>query len=168
EGAKIGTTFAVEGVEGRVELVQRERGGWRGSIGAQYLYRDFAAQGAEAFVPPNRTESAALFTLQEIGFDPFEIEAGLRYEHTAIEAETLATTRTFGTFSAALGFAYSPAPGIRLGLNGSRAARAPSAEELFADGPHIATQQFEIGDPGLDQETAWGLEAYLRGSIAGA
>jgi iron complex outermembrane receptor protein len=168
EGEEIGTTFAVEGVEGRVELVQSERGGWRGSIGAQYLFRDFAAVGAEAFVPPNTTESVALFALQEVDFDPFEVEGGLRYERTTLAAESLATERTFDTVSAALGFAYSPLPGLRLGLNGSRAARAPSAEELFADGPHIATQQFEIGDPDLAQETAWGLEAYARGSIGGA
>jgi len=59
-------------------------------------------------------------------------------------------------------------PGVRLGLNGSHAARAPSAEELFANGPHIATQQFEIGNPALGLETAWGLEAYVRGSRGGA
>src|SRR5690606_34362966 len=46
EGDAVGTTFAVEGVEGRVELIQRERGGWRGSIGGQYLFRDFVAEGA--------------------------------------------------------------------------------------------------------------------------
>jgi iron complex outermembrane receptor protein len=168
EGDQIGTTFAVEGVEGRVELVQNDRGGWRGSIGAQYLFRDFAAVGAEAFVPPNTTESAALFALQEVDFDPFEVEAGARFERTDAASDTLGIDRSFDTFSAALGFAYSPTPGLRLGLNGSRAARAPSAEELFADGPHIATQQFEIGDPDLDQETAWGLEAYARGSMGGA
>jgi iron complex outermembrane receptor protein len=168
EGEEIGTTFAVEGVEGRVELVQNERGGWRGSIGAQYLYRDFAAAGAEAFVPPNTTASFALFALQEVDFGPFEIEGGARYERTDVESETLGVERTFDTVSAALGLAYSPMPGLRLGLNGSRAARAPSAEELFADGPHIATQQFEIGDPDLAQETAWGLEAYARGSLGGA
>ena len=168
EGAAIGTRFAVEGIEGRVELAQRRRGGWSGSIGGQYLYRDFAAAGAEAFVPANATESLALFTLQEIELDPFEIEAGARYERVRLEAEGLGTGRTFDTFSAALGLAWSPVRDLRLGLNGSRAARAPSAEELFADGPHIATQQFEIGNPGLSQETAWGVEAYARGGLGGA
>ena len=43
--------------------------------------------------------------------------------------------------------------------------RAPSAEELFSDGPHIATQAFEVGDPNLTTERAWGLEAYARGDI---
>lgn len=168
EGDEVGTTFAVEGVEGRVELIQHRRGGWGGSIGGQYLFRDFAAEGAEAFVPPNTTESFALFTLQEIDFDPFEIEAGLRYERTELAARTLGTARSFDGLSAALGMAWSPAPGIRLGLNGSHAARAPSAEELFADGPHVATQQYEIGDPALGLETAWGVEAYVRGSRGGA
>src|SRR5690606_26992506 len=79
-----------------------------------------------------------------------------------------AAERTFDTLSGAIGLAYSPAPGVRLGLNGSRAARAPSAEELFANGPHIATQQFEIGNPDLRQETALGLEAYARATLGGA
>ena len=168
EGDEVGTTFAVEGVEGRVELIQRERGGWRGSVGAQYLFRDFSAVGAEAFVPPNETGNVALFALQEVDFEPFEVEVGARYEHSEVVAPTLGVSRAFGTVSGALGFAYSPAPGIRLGVNGSRAARAPSAEELFANGPHIATQQFEVGNPALRQETALGLEGYVRANFGGA
>jgi iron complex outermembrane recepter protein len=167
EGDEVGTTFLVEGVEGRAELIQRERSGWRGSVGAQYLFRDFSAIGAEAFVPPNKTTNFALFTLQEVDFAPFEVEVGGRYEHTDVVAETLALSRTFNTFSGALGFAYSPAAGVRIGINGSRAARAPSAEELFANGPHIATQQFEIGNPALRQETALGLEGYARANFSG-
>lgn len=168
EGDEVGTTFLVEGVEGRVELVQRPRGGWRGSIGGQYLFRDFEAIGAEAFVAPNTTESFGLFTLQEADFEPFEVELGARYERTKLEAANLGVSRTFDTVSGALGLAYSPTPGVRIGVNGSRAARAPSAEELFANGPHIATQQFEIGDPALRQETAWGLEGYVRANRDGA
>ena len=168
EGDEVGTTFMVEGIEGRAELIQRERGGWRGSVGGQYLFRDFSAVGAEAFVPPNRTSNVALFSLQEIDFEPFEIELGARYEHSAVETELPAVRRTFDTLSGAVGIAYSPAQGIRLGINGSRSARAPSAEELFANGPHIATQQYEIGNPALRQETALGLEGYVRANFGGA
>jgi iron complex outermembrane recepter protein len=167
EGDEVGTTFNVEGVEGRVELIQRRRGGWGGSIGGQYMFRDFEAIGAEAFVAPNTTESFALFALQEVDFNPFKLQFGARYERIDLEAATLGIERGFDTWSAALGLAYSPLPGLRLGLNGSRAARAPSAEELFADGPHIATQQYELGDPTLRQEKALGLEAYARGSMGG-
>ena len=165
EGDEVGTTFDVEGIEGRVELIQRERGGWRGSIGAQYMERDFSAVGAEAFVPPNKTAQVSLFTLQELDFDPFEVEFGGRYENTAVEATTLGLERDFDTVSGAVGLAYTTPAGIRFGVNGSRSQRAPSAEELFASGPHVATQQFELGHPDLGVESAWGLEAYARASL---
>jgi iron complex outermembrane receptor protein len=168
EGDEVGTEFFVEGIEGRLELIQRERDGWRGSIGGQIFHRDFEAIGAEAFVPANTTKSLALFTLQEWDLDPFGIELGGRYDRTRLTTRAPVAERTFDTASGAIGLTYSPAPGLRVGLNGSRSARAPSAEELFAQGPHIATQQFEIGNPDLSQETALGLEAYARARVAGA
>ncbi|HWK40536.1 MAG TPA: TonB-dependent receptor [Croceibacterium sp.] len=168
EGDEIGTVFDVEGVEGRMELIQAERGGWRGSTGAQYFHQDFRADGEEAFVPPNRTDQYSLFTLQEIGFDPVELELGGRYEHTAIDAPTLGLSRDFDAVSGAAGLSYTVSGDVRVGVNGSRSERAPSAQELFADGPHIATQQFEIGDPALGKERAWGVEGYVRGTLGGA
>jgi iron complex outermembrane receptor protein len=52
-----------------------------------------------------------------------------------------------------------------MGFNASRVERAPSAEELLSNGPHFATQAFEIGDRDLRVERAWGLEAYARGKV---
>ena len=43
--------------------------------------------------------------------------------------------------------------------------RAPAAEELYSNGPHIATQAFEIGDPSLSEETALGGEIFARGTV---
>ncbi len=165
EGAEVGTVFDSTSVEARAELVQNAEGVLRGATGVQYSHRDFFAEGAEAYVPPNLTDQVALFTLQEWGTGPFQIEAAARAEFTKVEAQTLGIERDFDTFSGALGLVYEGIEGIRLGINGSRAERAPSAEELFSDGPHIATQAFEIGDPDLATERAWGLEAYARGSI---
>jgi len=168
EGDEIGTVFDVKGVEGRLELVQSDRNGWRGSIGGQFSHVDFGAVGEEAFVPPNKTDSFALFALQELDFHPFELEVGGRYERTEIDVESLGEARGFDTFSGALGLSYAVSPGLRLGINGSRAERAPSAQELFADGPHIATQQYEVGNAALAKEGAWGVEGYLRGAIGDA
>ncbi len=162
---EVGTVFDSTSVEARAELVQNTEGSLRGSTGIQYQHRDFLAVGAEAYIPPNLTDQVALFTLQEFGTGPFQIEAAARGEFTKVKANTLGIERDFDTFSGALGVVYEGVPGIRMGINGSRAERAPSAEELFSDGPHIATQAFEVGDPDLSTETAWGLEAYARGSI---
>ena len=165
EGDEVGTTFDSTSVEARAELVQNAEGALRGSTGLQYTHRDFFAVGAEAYVPPNLTDQVAIFTLQELGTGPFQLEAAARAEFTKVKAQTLGIENDYDTFSGALGVVYEGIDGIRIGLNGSRAERAPSAEELFSDGPHIATQAFEIGDPDLDTERAWGVEAYARGAI---
>ncbi len=165
EGAEVGTVFDVQGVEGRVELVQSRRGNWSGATGAQFSAQDFVATGEEAYIPPNNVETMAFFTLQEFYFGPFELEAGARYENTEIEATTLGLERTFDTFSASVGGGFTLFDDFRAGLNVSRTERAPTAAELFAEGPHIATQQFEVGDPTLSEESSWGAEGYVRGEI---
>ena len=168
EGGVAGTVFDVSGIEARAEFVQRPMGGLTGSFGAQYYFRDFAALGEEAFVAPNRTDQLGIFTLQEFGIGPVEIEAGGRYERTGVRSAALGLARDFGAFSGAVGLSYDLGGNLRAGINASRVQRAPSGEELFANGPHVATQAFEIGDPNLRLERAWGLEGYLRGRLGPA
>ncbi len=167
EGDETGTRFLVDGIEGRVELVQRDRGGWHGSLGGQYTHRNFEAIGDEALVPANSTSQYGLFALQEIDRGPWGFELGGRYDRTEIALDDGTADRGFDTFSGALGISHELGEGLKIGLNGSRAERAPTAEELFANGPHPATQQFEIGDPDLSVEGAWGLEGYVRGTLGG-
>lgn len=170
EDGAIGTRFDSTGYEGRAEFVQSTRGGWGGGFGGQYFHRDFAVAGAEKFLPDNSTNQLGLFALETLDRGAFKGEASLRYEHTAYDADAdpiignPALTRNFDAFSAALGAQYTIAPGWRIGLNASRTERAPSVEELFANGPHGGTQSFEIGNPNIDLEKSWGLEATLRGS----
>lgn len=162
EGEEVGTVFKTQGMEGRADLVQSDRGGWRGVSGIQFFNRDFEAIGAEAFVPPNTTSQFGIFTLQEYDAGRLGLEAALRREHTDVEAHTMGISRDFVAHSAALGASYELTDRVKIGANVSRAERAPSAEELFSNGPHIATQAFEIGDPALDKEKSWGAEAYVR------
>ena len=165
EGGDVGTVFDVQGFEGRAELSQNARGTWRGSVGTQYYFRDFAATGDEAYIAPNLTSQLAVFALQEVGIGPVQLEVAGRYETTTVEARALGVERGFDTVSGAVSLAHETQQGLRFGITGSRAERAPSAEELFSDGAHIATQAFEVGDPDLTSETAWGAEAFVRGRI---
>lgn len=175
EGDEVGTVFYNEGFEGRLELIQANRDGWRGVTGFQGFTRNFNAVGAEAFVPKNVTDQYGVFTLQEVDLGAIGLEGALRYEHTRVRSNTVkldlvedgptgAFDRRFDAFSGAIGLSYALAPEVKIGFNVSRAVRAPSAEELFSNGPHIATQSYEVGNPNFRTEKSWGGEVYARGA----
>ncbi len=161
EGTDVGTTFFSKAIESRFELTQNERGGWRGASGLQYQTRDFEAVGDEAFVPPTRSNQIGLFTLQEFSIGDLDTEVALRFDHARSEAQTLGLERSFNNFSAALGVGYNIGD-LKIGANISRTGRAPSIEELYSNGPHVATQSFEVGDPDLRSERSWNGELYAR------
>ncbi len=170
----VGTAFYNKGLEGRVELVQAQHGAWQGASGVQYFVRDFNVIGDEAFLPKSTTQQFGLFTLQEFDLGKLKLEGGARFEHTVLEARPLSDQtqffngrRTFDTVSGSIGASYALATGWRLGANLSRTIRAPSADELFAHGPHAGTQAFEIGNPDFRPERAVGLEAVLKGKGQG-
>lgn len=167
---EVGTTFLSKGLEGRFELAQRQQGIWTGASGIQYMRRDFNVIGEEAFLPRNTTSQFGVFTVQTFTFGPLELEAGGRYERAQLRAlpgddqpQFFAGTRDFDAFSGSLGFAYRLSPEWRVGVNLAHAERAPAAEELFANGPHAATQSFEVGNPFFAKERSDGVEAILRG-----
>ena len=162
EGAEVGTVFRNKGAEARLELVQRDRDGWSGASGAQYFQRDFKAIGEEAFLPPNESSQLGLFTVQEFDIGSGGVELAGRFEQSNLKETVANIDRDFGTVSLAAGGFIEPMPRVKVGANLSRTERAPSAEELFSNGPHIATQAFELGDPGLKKEKAVGLEGYVR------
>lgn len=173
ETGGIATTFTNQGWEGRLDLVQREKNGWRGAIGSQFFLRKLNIDGDEKFLPRSNTNQFGIFTVQSIDLGNVRAEAGARYERSKLTAQqdeqlgTAAASRSFGTVSASLGGSVSIASDWRVGLNLSHTQRAPSAEELFSNGPHAGTQAFEVGNPNFKKEKSNGIEATLRGDGEG-
>jgi iron complex outermembrane recepter protein len=169
----INTTFTNQGFEGRLEIVQRNRGGWEGAVGGQFFIRDLEIVGAEKFLPASTTQQYGLFTLQSFDFGQVRAEAGARAEHSILTAREDAQlgnpdlNRRFTALSGSLGASVEFAAGWRVGLNTSYTERAPSAEELFSNGPHAGTQAFEIGNPNFTKEKSKGAELTLRGKGSG-
>lgn len=165
---EIASTFRSKGGEGRAELVQAERGGWSGTSGLQYLDRKVGIEGEEKFLPDSKQRQTGIFTMQSVVRGPFRLEGGARIEFSKLSAaededlETPAMKRSFTTFSASGGASYDFSPGWRAGATLAYSSRAPSIEELFANGPHAGTQAFEVGDPGLDPEKSVSAEVSLR------
>jgi iron complex outermembrane receptor protein len=166
----IGTAFYSQGMEGRAELTQTQHGAWRGVTGTQFVYRDFNVIGDEAFLPRNSTDTFGVFTLQQLDYGTFKLEAGGRFERAMLKGmpdseqpQFFAGKRTFDAFSGSIGGSVTLVEGWKLGLNLSHSERAPSAEELFANGPHGGTEAFEVGLPTLKKESANGVELVLHG-----
>ncbi len=158
-----GTLFANKGGEVRLELVQQQRGVWGGLIGGQFVTRDFRAEGEEAFVPPNTTDERGIFAVQEANLGAVRLEAGLRYDYRRIVSREVSFDRSFSKISASAGAVWRVADEWRLVANFAETARPPAAEELLANGPHVGTQAFEIGDPTLATERGRGVEIGVRG-----
>jgi len=162
-----GTLFANQGYELRLELAQRARGNLRGVVGGQLVHRDFLAVGEEAFVPPNISDEWGLFSVQELSLGALLVEAGVRVESRAIRSREADFDRRFTTLSTSLGGVWRIARDWRLVGTLARSARPPAPEELLADGAHVGTQAYEIGDPTLGVERSTAVEVSLRGKGEG-
>ncbi len=159
EGDEVGTTFLIDSTETRLELKHAPIGRLNGAFGIQYSDEDLIAIGAEAFIPANNTESLGLFLVEELSLGDVKLSGGFRWQDDDISlANGLdvngITDRSFTAISISGGAIWQFAPDWQATFNWQRSERSPTSEALFADGPHIATQTFEIGDPTLNEETS--------------
>lgn len=163
----IGSSVFSKGGEARIDLVQRESGGLGGQSGLQLLKVRQRIEGEEQYLPPVSNGALGLFTVQHLRHGPWRLEAGGRFESTRLSAQASAVvgnpdlTRSFSTLSGSVGGSYDVAPDWRVGVNLARSVRSPSAEELFANGPHAGNASFELGDADLSPEKSIGFEATI-------
>lgn len=189
EGDEIGTVFDSETLDARLELTHNPWGAFEGTFGAQWSDNDFQAVGEEAFVPPSQTETAGLFWVESATFGDWTFDLGLRWEDTHIDSFLIEheheheededhdedhddedhhdeapepASRDFTPFSASIGALWHVNERSHLAFTLARAERAPASAELFSNGPHIATQTFEVGDPDLKVETNTHYEVSYR------
>lgn len=159
-----GTVFNQDAYELRLTADHQLGEGWRGTVGVQYVDVDFEALGDEAFVPGSTTQTTSLFLFEERHFDRWTVELGARAEQQQIDVEPAAALPDFDETAVSLsaGTVWKFAADHVLALNVTRTQRNPQAAELYSDGPHLAAQRFELGDPSLDQETSITTDVSLR------
>lgn len=162
EDGATATTFHNHALDGRFEVVHSLFDGLRGVAGVQGLRRDFTAIGAEAFLPPTLTRSFGLFLIERFSLDAFHIEGGVRYDWQHVRPTGGPPSRGHNGFSASISGTWDFASGYAATIAFSRSQRLPTAEELYANGPHVATGQFEVGDVNLRPETSYNLEFGVR------
>lgn len=157
---EVGTLLLNNEWEGRIEFVHRPLGRFAGVFGVQLQERDFDARGEEAFVPRSNQQSIAGFVVEKADFGAWHADLGFRFEHNDATDEAQPRDTSFGVYSLSGGVNYVYQEGYEVGVSITRAERAPSIEELFANGPHLATNTFEIGDAGLGSEVATNVDLH--------
>lgn len=174
EGGEVGTTFTNRGLEGSFEAGHAPIGALNGVIGYQFSNTNFAALGDEAFVPNVNTQNKAIYLYEELpiaadGNKPHKITFGSRFGHTTVDSKDSANpnfgaaeSNSFNPNSFALGGIYNIDDQWSLASNLSYNERAPSYFELYANGEHVATGQFEVGNSNFDKERSKGFDAQIR------
>lgn len=181
EGEEAGTKFTQDSFEGRIDLKHAALGPVSGSWGVQLQDSSFKAIGEEAFQPPTDTTTYSLFALEEVDLSKtVTFQVGGRYDFANLDSDGFTSepsdnvSRSFDTFSQSSGVVWEFINDYSAALNVAHTERAPNGQELFADGPHVATGAFEVGDSELGLERSLGTDLTLRknagvfrGSIGG-
>lgn len=177
EGAEVGTTFKNRGLEGSLEAghsaIPLLNGlGLNGVIGFQFGNTNFSAIGEEAFVPSVNTQNHAVYVYEELALGSDEkarhkLTFGGRLGRTSVDSKDSGVfgsgqNNSFNPNSFALGGLYGISENWSAAANLSHNERAPSYFELYANGAHVATGQFEVGNSNLKKERSNGVDAQLR------
>ena len=180
----IGSRFNNEEWESRVELLHAPLGDFEGAFGLQLSQRDLQASGEGGeLIAPSERDVIAGFLFEEIQLnDAITLQFGGRVEQVSIKglgvnAPTLQGVTLPGAELADFGtrrdLTFTPVSGsaaaifdighdLSLGISAQYVERAPDLLELFAKGPHEATETFEVGDPSLGVESARSVEISLN------
>ncbi len=166
EDGAIATTFRNKAHDLRVELQHQPIAGLRGLIGVQSSRRKFSAVGEEAYIQPTLTRKWGLFVLEEYRLGDWHgdwrLEGALRHDRQQAELQDGTAQRSHNGTSASLGARWRFAPGYSAGASLTRASRAPTAEELYARGLHLATATYERGDASLRAESSRNIDLGLH------
>ncbi|QQZ40973.1 TonB-dependent receptor [Pseudomonas sp. SK3(2021)] len=171
EGGETGTVFKNKGYEARVEARHQPLGPLNGVIGTQVSRSEFSALGEEAFVPQTDTDSAALFILEELqATERLKLSLGGRLEHTRVDPDSKGNERfsqadsssSFTAGSLSSGAVYTLTPIWSVAATLGYTERAPTFYELYANGAHVATGTYEVGDANLSKEKAVSSDLALR------
>jgi len=175
--------------EARLEMAHKELLGSKGIVGAQVtgatLNATDLSTGNYAIVPQTKSNSMALFLIEEGRYGPVKTSLGARYNYATQNPNSgtqfpsassqafvpnsygppSLQNRQFNLMSYSAGGLLDLAKGYGLGLSYTVSQRAPSAQELYSYGPHDATATYDIGNSNLGTETSHNVEVNFQKTL---
>lgn len=171
DGGEVGTEFGLN--THVVELVGRHGGLGpfsRGAIGVRGQRNDYGADRGRGAILSVDEWGAALYALEELEAGRFQLQLGGRFDYAANEptsgpaevAGVPVRERTFGNLTGSASLLFATSAQTQVGVSASRAFRTPSSDELYSEGPHLASYTFEVGNPELEAEIGHGIDLFVR------
>ena len=167
----VGAEFAVNQENIRIEKFIAQSGPFFGiHIGGEFDIRSIE-MGGYVFTPPTNSYAASFFSVANLNGwrDGLEITlsarlggAFFRPQESIVADKDAIEDRNFALWAIAAEFSQRVAPGKFLTLNVFRTTRAPTIEELYNQGPHLAAYTYERGNHKLDAESGYGAELEFR------
>ena len=142
-----------------------------GAAGISGERRNYATGGL-TFTPATVEWSGAAFLYEKKRIGAALIQGAVRYDRRDILPEQERHSYYIGLirereFDGVSGSLSGEIPVSNAGVAGAtitRSWRAPTIEELFSEGPHLAAYSYELGNPLLRAERGWGTELSFRRS----
>ncbi|MBU3609291.1 TonB-dependent receptor [Polynucleobacter wuianus] len=175
--------------EARLELAHKELLGSRGVIGAQLTGSTLNAIDLStnnyAIVPQTKSNSSALFWVEEGRYGALKTNLGARYNYAAQNPNSATQfpnpgsqgfqpnsygpptiqNRQFNLMSYSAGGMVDVTRGYGIGLAYTVSQRAPTPQELYSYGPHDSTATFDIGNSNLGTETSHNIELSFQKTL---
>ncbi len=138
-----------------------------GSYGLEINYND-RKTGGFVFTPPASAISIAPFIFEDLSIGEYFLQAGIRISYDKYLPEIISTTknphlvkdRSFLNIGAGFSVMKEVFNRNYLGINLYHTEKAPTVEELYSEGPHLAAYSYEIGNSSLSKESGNGVELY--------
>jgi len=174
------TNFKKRQFNGVLLLQQQPLGKLQGTLGLWTNIEDMNIRGDEPLGPNSRTSGIAGYAFEEYPVsENTRLQAGLRYDYNKIQTrpdsqstdpafQTLNASRLSNALTASLGGIQQLTSHLTGSLSFARSFRAPTVQELFANGLDAPSGTYTIGTPGLGPETGLGADMSLKGNFANA
>lgn len=162
--------------DARLDLLHDDIHGLSGTVGIDLNIQDQETR-ASGLLPNADVFDLGLYVFEEYSHNNLTLNAGIRYDYREHEAEANEAmrlpdteagetddvlTQDYSVLSGSAGASYRLTDFLTLASNFGVGFRAPDIFELHAYGIHGGVQAFQIGNPYLDPERGYSIDASLR------
>jgi iron complex outermembrane receptor protein len=159
-----------------LQVQHQPLGKFEGTLGLWTNVEHLDISGDAPLGPNSVTTGLAGYAFEEYVASPgTRLQAGLRYDYNRIQTtpfagspdsvfQTLDESRLSNAVTASLGVVRRLSSGLTGSFSIARSFRAPTVQELFANGLDAASGTYSVGTASLGPETGLGIDAAIKGS----